>query len=505
MEESDENLETLEINNDKFPPEWPHISLVAANGRPINEIVLMDCTMTEIQEFPNLSYIVINDCPNLTRIESFPENIKSIHLRNLPMLSQIPAFNIYNNLYDVAINNCALITSLNLPAVLDRLRIVSCPVNHIGDISVRLVLRLARVPITQLPTLSPNLTTLSLLHCNALQNLSIPENLKNLCINNCPQIPFPVTLPACLNHFTYNDNNLLTINTLPDNLHSLALTRVQALPSIPTVVALMLISSPIVDDTFMTNLPNTLRNLRLSFCPNLRQITSLPPLQVITFYSLSNLGQLDYLPDTIHHITMKNCNLAKLYLPKSLKTLHLERTPVAQFIGGFSVLKFLQVDYCGIIDFPPFPDTLETFKINNNYPIDCPRFPASLKSLKYTNMKNAAIASLHRATSLEKLQLDRCPHLKRLPTLPEGVKFKLEVTDCPLLPNFTLDEFLYLQDIRYRLNKWRLRKLFYAAFPRWRARRFAAVHIDITHRPGTGVEWQKMQEGLTKLEGLEIV
>ncbi|EOY20017.1 LRR and NB-ARC domains-containing disease resistance protein, putative [Theobroma cacao] len=312
--------------------------------------------------------------------------------------------------------------------------------------------------VTQLMDLPPDLLSLRIESCDALDSLpsgikdrsfeelyiidcisfkTFPQghlttSLKTLYIRNCRNLEFPQ--PKILNQFIILED--LCLGSSCDHLKSFPLNSLPNLKTLSLWDCKNLVSLSIEKE--LQNDIKSLDALEIRDCPNL---TTFPKegLQALSLTSLvlSNCGNLKSLPRWMQSLI-------------SLHSLHINRCPELESLPSMglpSSLNILCINFCDKIT-PQRAweldklDSLRHFEIEGgckgmlSFPEDG-LLPTNLKSLRISRLLNLKCLDengLQQLTSLQTLEINCCNELRCLPEdgLPYSLSF-LRITDCSML------------------------------------------------------------------------
>ncbi len=327
-------------------------------------------SMTELQKYldrhPDLKVLNIKGCSTLKSLPALPANLEKLSVVGCIGLSSL-CEELPSTLVELQVKDCPALLALPNTDKLKRLEVVNCNrYLNLSYLSTNLVMKqlilrgpyIYRVEIASryLETikLPDNLVFLQIERCPSMNNLQLPQSLREMVITNDPQY-----------YLDHQDDKLVPeIPKLPKNMRRLTILGGDgwvALKKIP-------------------QLPDSLTHLEIRNCDEIDPLPALPASLVrLVVFECQNLHSMPA-------------------LPKSLKQFELDRAGVLTAL-------------------PPLPPGLKQLKLVNCYSLkELPKLPSSLTSLTVDYcLKLTKIPPLPK--SLRQLRVVSCPALKSVPKL----------------------------------------------------------------------------------------
>ncbi|XP_034680773.1 putative disease resistance protein At3g14460 [Vitis riparia] len=395
----------------------------------IRELMLEECDDVMVRSAGSLTSLASLDISNVCKI---PDELGQLHslvelyVRFCPELKEIPPI-LHNltSLKHLVIHQCESLASFPkraLPPMLERLRIVACPI------------------LKSLPEgMMQNNTTLQYLdiqYCDSLRSLPRDiDSLKTLSIYGCKKLELALQEDMTHNHYAFLTQ--LDIYESCDSLTSFPLAFFTKLENLDIENCGNLESLYIPDELHHVDL-TSLQRLGIVDCPNLVSFPrgglptpNLRLLSIINCQKLKSLPQgIDALLTSLDYLHIYNCPEIDSFpeggLPTNLSGLH---------IGNCNKLLACRMEWG--LQTPPFL-TMSGIEGCEKERFPEERFlPSTLTSLEiggFPNLKSLDNKGLQHLSSLETLKISNCGKLKSFPKqgLPSSLS-RLYIEGCPLL------------------------------------------------------------------------
>ncbi|MFK8037532.1 MAG: T9SS type A sorting domain-containing protein [Crocinitomicaceae bacterium] len=234
--------------------------------------------------------------------------------------------------------------------------------------------------LTTIPALPPNLLVLNIRRNPNLSSIPVlPLSLTSYYGGETPNLPMPTfhagletiwvpdsdlsampTLPNTVTNFNISNNenlNVIASNSLPPSLTTLGVNNcgLSVLPVLPP--NLENLSCGFNDISSYGTLPATLKDLYISYCPNITQLVNLPDSMTKIQASDCNINYIDALP---------------LHVSSFINLSNNQLTSIPNFPDGIGLI---DLDDNNISSIPDFPSTLNTLRMENNNMSCWPVFP----------------------------------------------------------------------------------------------------------------------------------
>ncbi|KAI9139493.1 hypothetical protein BKA69DRAFT_1167779 [Paraphysoderma sedebokerense] len=251
-----------------------------------------------------------------------------------------------------------------------------------------------------LETFPENLEELYISNCHVepLHLLLLPQKLNRLRLSNCGITTLPY-LPQCLQFLDISHNDLTALPDLPPLLHTLICeaTKLSYLPPLPQTLRVLEFWDN--PDTLIKSLPASLEKLAVSHSANFVQ-------------------NFPRLPSNLVSVRLNDCDIESIppnYLPKTLCSLNLSNNGISTLSQLPPRLNELEVSHNSLRKVADLPPTLVTLNLSHNGLRELPELPPKLVNLHLTNNYLTKLPDL--PSKLKNLHL--CYNsLTELPKLP---------------------------------------------------------------------------------------
>ncbi|KAK3417782.1 hypothetical protein EUGRSUZ_H03746 [Eucalyptus grandis] len=468
----------------------PHPPLLLRLPSSLSVLCLSGCDSLCSMDLSNLRKLSSLDicCSTVAKIEGLGclENLRDFRLWHVVQLVMLPDLSKLNTLRHIEVIDCGNLVEIQgeLPRFLDKLKICSCdslqefpdPFSIMGKTHVYVYVRIGNQSFEylsgdrfqlsgfkqmQIPDLS-NMDGITLLRVESCHNLveiqgELPQSLKTLDIDSC--------------------KSLVEIqNELPQSLETLRIQQCESLQKLPEMsslkrlrkVTIKGLNIQIPDLSNMDGirsfieiqgkLPQSFKTLWIQWCGSLQklpELSSLKRLQEVTIKGLNiQIPDLSN-SDEIRYLSVRDChNLVEIQgeLPQSFEYLNIESCGNLVEIQGElpQSLEELEIIECGSLQKLPELSSLKrlrevTIKGLNIQILDLSNLDG-ITDLSVEDCHNLVEIQGELPQSLEKLWIDSCESLQKLPEL-SSLKRLREVTIKGL--NIQIPDLSNMDGIRY--------------------------------------------------------
>ncbi|ELP84830.1 hypothetical protein EIN_283760 [Entamoeba invadens IP1] len=366
----------------------------------LQKLSILHCFTSNFVLQEGVDLLSISYCNNLKNIQ-VPKSLKKLQLVNCIALTLISSLQ-SGNLTELEMTYCPILKVVNLPSTLKTFSVTSCEkleqtldLEKIGITEFKIVSS-PRLHISSFPDslkklhyqdytgkvleLNEGITELKLSHCETLEAIYFPGDLKYLKIYKCPSISF-----EGIQNLEMESLEVEGVDRIEEILIPLGLTRLffadckylkllDGMSDLTNLKELLITTCPMINNIF---LPNTITKLELSKCKSLSIVENLEKLKI----KFSELVSVYYLLESPILPLQINDLIIEGWLCKDLPNLQNVQTTN------------LTINNCSYLSQISLPNSLKMFNCNG------------CKTLQKINIKNAKI---------ENITLDSCTSLKHV-------------------------------------------------------------------------------------------
>lgn len=433
-----ERLELTKVNNKEL------VERLAAQP-DTTELVLHDCPeLTTIPELPAATRVRISKCHKLKTIPELP-NATEVEVSECSELKRLPN---YPNATTVAVSGCWNLTEIpDLPST-TTIKIEKChnlrqigKLESVTNFSIDDNFYLSQLPdlpaavcvdvssmrdLTELPDL-PLVSKFNLTRCRKLTQLGQLPSVTDLTVRKCDELTELPELSKVTTLTVSDNSHLAKLPELPsaNKVHVDQCGSLITLPELPSAKSVEV--SSCYDLKQLPDLPVATK-IKISNCHKLTQLPHLPSAVDVDIYSCRELTEIPSLP-SVRNMKVKECDGLKqiVDLPSAIEV-EINNCFILTDLPALPSAKRVTINKCHkLLALPSLPSATDV-EVSGCFNLkQVPDLPAAT-SFKLSDLHNLEEVSAN-LPMLQKLILDHCPNLHKIPKLPAGVELIIDACD----------------------------------------------------------------------------